>query len=310
MASDRQPLAPIGSIPLQALFMPYESLDIYAMSADPDTNTLFLTYELSLANNGSVKMGVREILLSASNYGARDAFNGGSLTRVWGVQFVRYTQTLLINITGGDDGGNWLLALSRVGDEWSEKHRVSSFQLGGLVHFAELTDGHVIYASIVSGPSVSKNLIQVLRVSREQERVRINPLQRVKFDGRFGGFDARVDGHDVLMALLSTDKSRVRLYRLRNYMHLDEPVLNISLANTIGIMWFGHRLLARRSNDAANTNANANSSYSVVELKRPGVGVELGATLLEGMNVEDWCDTGGRIAIFDKNTMYIRVFHA
>ena len=275
------------------------------MSADPDTNTLFLTYELSLADNGSIKMGVREISLSDSSYGARDAFDGGSTTRVWGVQFMRSTQTLLININGGDDGGNWLLALSRVGDEWSPKHKVLSLQLGGLVHFAELTDGHVIYASTVSGDSVSKNLIQVVRVLREHESVHINPLQRVKFDGKFRGFDARVVGQDVLVALLSTDKSHVRLYQLRDYMHLEKPVLKISLANILGIMWFGNRLLARRRNDAANAN-----TYSVVELKRSLDGLELGATLLEDMNVEDWCDTGGGIAIFDKNTMCIRVFRA
>ena len=268
------------------------------MSADPDTDTLFLTYE---ANDGLTRshMGVREISLRGSSSGARDAFNGGSITRVWGVQFVRATRTLLINTNGGDDGDNRLLALSRDGDKWRIAQRVP-FQLGCLVHYAELTDGHVLYASIGSGPSVSRNLIQVLCVSREQENVRIGKLERVQFNEKFSRFDARVIAQDILVAVLLKDKSRVRLYRLQNYLHL-EKLSEISLSNTMDVLWCGHRLLACRRNDSTNTN-------SVVELKRSSGKLELNPTLLEGMNVEVWCDTGDRIAIFDKNTTHIQVF--
>ena len=297
-----------------AVFATDEAMFVTGMSADPVGGSVFLSYTMKTHTHESTRWrsGVREVSLAVSGVShcdsdktessVRDVYSARELNAfVYGVGFVIATQTLLICTNDMVDGeaGRCLEALARrpgAGARvWNVEHHLP-FENGlGPVHFAELSDAHVLFGERYWGSRV----LQLLRLSPEHH---IESVARIEVPEGFHTFDACVVAGDALVAFVAKDKSHVCLSRLLPSNSLQD-LSRIDLPRTQKLLWSGDHLLAGYWN-------KEHKAYSIVEARRSGNTIASTRVLLDEKNSFEWCFVDDRTAIFDIHTKELFVHSA
>ena len=105
----------------------------------------------------------------------------------------------------GSDGkrADWLVALSRSGNEWRETHRLQTEETGR--QCCALSDSRALVGGLNS---------TYLELFRVQSGPRVERLHRIRVTEKFRWFSATC-GSDTLVAMSYKEDQSVRVYRLR-----------------------------------------------------------------------------------------------
>ena len=144
---------------------------------------------------------VRSISLRSGLIGVRDAFHISSdAGRLHGACYITSTDSLLLCISEGEL--SWLMVLSHVGPEWSERARIPIASPTGQIWLLNFGTSNVLFAERGS---------RLLRIERITNEYVIETTGQINLSCRILAIDARVDERKdtlVVVALWATHSAK------------------------------------------------------------------------------------------------------
>ena len=267
-----------------------KAADIIGLSYNAKRNELFFA---DLENKA-----VRAMHLQDGTPQLQDVYRGSAHDTspiLFSVCHLSDTDTLLVCSCEIYDGkqADWLVALSRDGNEWREMHRLQTEEKGQ--QCCALSDSRVLVGGLNS---------TVLELFRVQSGPRVERLHRIRMTEAFRYFSATC-GSDTLVAMSYEKDQSVRVYRLRGDRL--EELASTQLMKPWKLLWLADRLLVGEWD--AETK-----SYAVAEWALSGTRLERRRELIDS-SAHVWIDrctaVNNGLAIFDwknKDLWHIRFY--
>ena len=224
---------------------------------------------------------VRSMRLGDNSLDLRDVYRGTAHDRtpfVYSVCYMGDSGTLLV--CSGEvwelRSDQWLVAFSRVENEWRETHRVLTDGMGWIC--CPLSDSRVLVGECDS---------MYMELFRVQSGPCIARISRIHVPEEYKRFSA-TNGSDTLVAMSYMVDQSVRVYRMCDGDRLEE-LANIRLMSPCALLWLDdHFLIA-----AQDLYPNA-----IIELELSGTQLKHCDKLLD-CKVERWCEVKNGFAIVE-----------
>ena len=266
---------------------------IWCMSYNSERDELFLVEFMEHFSNS-----LRAISLRRNSGDLRDVFTRterGTTPHVYSVCHMSDSDSLLVCYSelcySCAIESNWLVALSRRGNEWRETPRV---QTGGMGHMCcALADSRVLVGELNS------TYLEMFRVTYLESGPRIAHVHRIRVPEEYSRFTAKICNNEALIAMSFLESQTIRVHRLDGDQLVELSRIHVN-NQPCDVLWLADRLLVT---DWIQWNADK-QSHSVLELNWRDGQLERSRELIQysdSINVWCWCAVDNGLAIYDEN---------